>query len=64
MGTVVAVGKKVVVPQGVFEDCVQIRDWSRIKEGDAEHKYYCAGAGMVLEEEESHRLELITLSTK
>jgi hypothetical protein len=64
MGTVVAVGKKVVVPQGVFEDCVQIRDWSRIKEGDTEHKYYCAGAGMVLEEEESHRLELITLSTK
>ena len=64
MGTVVAVGKKVVVPQGVFEDCVQIRDWSRIKEGDTEDKYYCAGAGMVLEEEESHRLELITLSTK
>ena len=32
MGTVVAVGKKVTVPQGAFEDCVQIRDWSRIKE--------------------------------
>ena len=65
MGTVVAVGKKVTVRQGAFEDCVQIRDWSRIKEGEVEHKYFCAGPGLlVLEEKGSERLELVTLSVK
>ncbi len=65
MGTVVAVGKKITVRQGAFEDCVQIRDWSRIKEGEVEHKYFCAGAGLlVLEEKATERLELVTLSVK
>jgi hypothetical protein len=58
MGTVVAVGTKVSVPYGTFDDCVQIKDWSRI-ETDEEYKYFCAGVGfMVLEEEGSERLEL------
>ena len=63
MGTVVAVGKKVTVRQGAFEDCVQIRDWSCIGDG-SEHKYFCAGAGLVLEGEGAERLELVSLSTK
>ena len=60
MGTVVSVGKRVTVPRGAsFEDCVKIRDWSRIT-GEAEHKYYCVGAGlMVLEEKGAERLELV-----
>jgi hypothetical protein len=58
MGTVVAVGTKVSVPHGTFEDCVQIKDWSRI-ESDEEYKYFCSEVGfMVLEEEGSERLEL------
>jgi hypothetical protein len=64
MGTVVAVGKRVSIPHGAFDDCVQIRDWSRIKEGGSEHKYFCAGIGMVLEEEGEERLELVNLSGK
>jgi hypothetical protein len=64
MGTVVAVGKRVTVPQATYEDCVQIRDWSQIKEGESEHKYFCAGAGLVLEEEGEDRLELVSLSTR
>jgi hypothetical protein len=63
MGTVVAVGKRVTVPHGTFEDCVQIRDWSRIESG-SEHKYFCAGVGLALEEESAGRLELVTLSKK
>ncbi len=61
MGTVVAVGKRITIPRGAsFEDCVKIRDWSRVKEGDVEHKYYCVGAGlMVLEEKGAERLELV-----
>ena len=32
MGTVVAVGKRISIPRGAsFEDCVKIRDWSRVK---------------------------------
>jgi hypothetical protein len=61
--TVAAVGKKVTVPQGTFEDCVQIRDWNSIKD-ESDQKYYCAGAGLVLKQDGSERLELMTLSTK
>lgn len=65
MGTVVAVRKKVTVPHGTFDDCVQIQDWSRIKESETEHKCYCSGVGyMVLEEEGPEKLELVSASTK
>jgi hypothetical protein len=61
MGTVVAVRTKVSTRQGTFEDCVQIRDWSRIKESDTQYKYFCSEVGfMVLEEEGSERLELLS----
>jgi hypothetical protein len=65
MGTVVAVGKRVAIPQGAFfEDCVQVRDWSRIKSG-SEHKYHCVGVGlMVLEEKGAEQLKLVGLSVE
>jgi hypothetical protein len=64
MGTVVAVGKRLAIPQGAFfEDCVQIRDWSRIK-SESEDKYHCVGVGvMVLEEKGAERLKLVSFST-
>jgi hypothetical protein len=64
MRTVVAVGKRVTIPQGpFFENCVQIRDSNRLKESPGiEHKYYCVGVGvMVLEEKGVERLQLVTL---
>ena len=65
MGTVVAVGKRVTVPQGAFfENCVQIRDWSRI-ESKSQHKYYCVGIGlMIVEEEAAEQLKLVSFSTE
>jgi hypothetical protein len=64
MATVVAVGIRVTLPQGPsFENCVQIRDWNRIKPRAIEHKYYCVGVGvMVLEEKSTERLKLVTFS--
>jgi hypothetical protein len=50
MGTVIAVGKHVKVRYGTFDDCVQIRDWSRIDLTN-EHKYYCAKVGFAVMEE-------------
>jgi hypothetical protein len=64
MGTVVAVGEKVAVPHGTYDDCVKIRDWSRLEWG-GDYKYFCAGIGfMALAEESSERLELVTVSGK
>jgi hypothetical protein len=65
MRTVVAVGKTLAVPQGpFFENCVQIRDWSRINSSSA-HKYYCVGVGlMVLEDEGAELLKLVGFSTQ
>jgi hypothetical protein len=64
MRTVVAVGKRFAIPQGAFfENCVQIRGWSRIN-SESDHKYYCVGLGlMVVEEEDKERLKLVSFST-
>jgi len=64
MGTVVAVGTRLTLPQGAsFENCVQIRDWSRIKK-ESEHKYHCVGIGlMVLEKSGDEQLKLVSFST-
>jgi hypothetical protein len=64
MGTVVAVGTRLTLPKGAsFENCVQIRDWSRIKKG-SEDKYHCVGIGlMVLEKSGDEQLKLVGFST-
>jgi hypothetical protein len=31
MGTVVALGRSVTAPAGAFDDCLQIKDWSKIE---------------------------------
>jgi hypothetical protein len=62
MGIVIAVGVSVTVPQGPsFQNCVHIREWSPLKKGNIEHKYFCVGIGvMVLKEEERSNLKLVT----
>jgi hypothetical protein len=50
MGTVVATNKKVTVPFGTFENCVQIKD-SSFLDITAEHKYYCTDIGFLALEE-------------
>jgi hypothetical protein len=47
MGTVIALGKKVKVPYGTLDDCLQTRDWSRIEKTANEYKYYCPAVGFV-----------------
>ena len=49
MGTVIAVGTKETVRYGKFDDCVEIRDWSKI-ESAVEYKYYCANVGFTVRE--------------
>ena len=62
MGTVVAVGMSVKLPQGpLFQNCVHIREWSPLKKGEIENKYYCVGiGGMVLMQEGAEQLKLVT----
>jgi hypothetical protein len=50
MGTIVALDAKVSVPFGKFENCLKVRDWSRIEAGN-EHKYYCPATGFLTMEE-------------
>ena len=64
MGSIKATRKKVTVPQGTYDDCVQIRDWSRLESG-GDYKYFCSGIGfLVLTEEWFEKLELVSVSTK
>jgi hypothetical protein len=53
MATVVAVRKEVAVPSGVFEGCLQIRNWSPIDRSDNEYKYYCPDVSFVVIDEEA-----------
>jgi hypothetical protein len=72
MGTVLAVGKKVTVAHGTFDDCVQISDWSTLEEAQNDHRYYCPGVSfLVLEEDASagskasaNRGELVSVTTE
>jgi hypothetical protein len=50
MGTVVATDKRVTVPHGTFENCLQIEDWS-LNEHGREYKYYCPAIGFLVREE-------------
>ena len=71
MGTIIATGVKVTVPAGSYDDCIQVRDWSRIERTANEFKYYCVGAGFVVREESAWlgspyfngRTELVKIST-
>jgi hypothetical protein len=46
MSTVVALDKKVTTPAGAFDNCLQIKDWSKI-EKTSDQKYYCPAAGFL-----------------
>jgi hypothetical protein len=64
MGTVVALDAAVSAPFGKFENCLQIRDWSRIEQGN-EYKYYCPTVGFLTVEESvggGARIELVEMT--
>jgi len=64
MGTVVAVGISVRLPQGpFFQNCVHIREWNPLKKDYIEHKYHCVGVGTIaLKIQGAERLKLVTFS--
>jgi hypothetical protein len=47
---IVATDKKITVPHGTFENCLQIRDWSQI-DSTNEYKFYCPAVGFLVREE-------------
>jgi len=54
-----------VVPFGSFEKCVGTEEWSLIEHGAREKKAYCAGIGLVLEDQPKNghiRNELVSIS--
>lgn len=50
------------VAAGMFTGCIKTRDMSVIDRSYEEFKYYCPGIGIVLEEEDDERVELISYS--
>jgi hypothetical protein len=53
------------VPYGSFDNCVGTMEYSLIEHGDREHKSYCAGVGLVLEDQPKGghiRNELVSIS--
>ncbi|UCF78368.1 MAG: hypothetical protein JSW03_09755 [Candidatus Eiseniibacteriota bacterium] len=57
--------KRVSVPYGTFEKCLQTAEWTPLEPGGREFKYYAPGVGLVLEVEPGDnetRLELAAVS--
>jgi hypothetical protein len=53
------------VPYGSFDNCVGTMEWSLIEHGVREHKSYCPGVGLVLEDQPKGghiRNELVSIS--
>jgi hypothetical protein len=66
-GTVVALDKKVTVPYGSFEGCLQTRDSTRL-ESSKEDKYYCPAVGFVVLEQSvtsgGEKVELVGVTSE
>ncbi len=63
IGEVISLNETVTVAYGTFTGCLQTRDSSPLEPGNAEHKFYASGIGVVLEIdlESGERLELIDI---
>lgn len=61
-GEVVATDATGRVPFGPFTDAVKTLDTTPLEPDLREHKYYAKGVGVVLEEEEGERLELVAFA--
>ena len=62
-GEVVSTSANASVPYGSFTACVRTRDTTPLEPDVLEHKVYCSGVGLVLEEEGDERLELVDVTT-
>jgi hypothetical protein len=60
---VLSLAASVEVPAGEFDGCLQTRDFTRLEPEAEEHKFYCPGIGLVLEESpgEGTRIELVEI---
>lgn len=56
--TVVARGRTVTTPAGTFEDCIRTKDYAPLDKL-TEYKLYCPGVGLVREDLEDGRVELV-----
>jgi hypothetical protein len=64
MGQIVAVGERVTVPAGTYENCLKTKDWSMLESGN-EHKIYAKGIGVVRTQSTGGEItELLSRTTK
>jgi hypothetical protein len=60
MAAVLRLNEPVSVEGGDFDDCLVTKEWTPLEPGHVEKKYYAAGTGLVLiEEQHGVRIELI-----
>jgi hypothetical protein len=54
----------VSVPFGDYTDCIETHEYTPLEPDVSENKYYCAGVGLVLEEDvaSGDRVELIDMT--
>jgi hypothetical protein len=57
--TVLALGVTVKTPAGTFTNCMKVRDFAKLDK-NTEFKHYCAGIGLVRDDEQHARSALVS----
>jgi hypothetical protein len=57
--TVVALGRRVTTPAGTFDDCIKTKDVAPL-DNLTEFKFYCPGVGLVREDKQYGRSDLVS----
>ena len=67
LGEVLALGERIEVPLGSYDDCLKTKDWNPLEPDAIENKYYCPAVGFVALEvdiDSGDRVELIEYSSE
>jgi len=67
VGKVLRLNAKVSIERGDYEECMVMKEWTRLEPGNVEHKYYYPGFGLVFIEELKEttvKVELVEIEDK
>ena len=62
MATVVTTSETATVPFGTFTNVLRTKEWSPIENSSLEHKYYVQGVGLIIEQDQSVQLQLVSMN--
>ena len=60
MAMVLTTNDSVTVPAGTYSNVLRTKEWTPLENATVEHKYYAPGVGLIMEQDGSLRLQLVS----